>query len=335
MHVSRRLTLLLAAAAVGLAGAAAAEPVKLRIQWPSVPGHVTPLMPNAPDGLLRHYGKSYTIEPVFIQGSTPAMQALAAGELEIATFTPSALALAVGEAKLDVRAIAQMITTDVPGHASPKFWVRADEVKKIEDLKGKIVAVNAHGSAIDAAQKLVLKRHGLKEGTDYQTVEVRIPAMLPTLESGRAHAAFLIRPFDIRAAKNPNLKPLFGMGDAFGPSETGFWVAKTDWLNKNRAVVVDAIEDNIRMRRWAQDPKTRPEAVKLLAAFIKQPVENLMDWAYTKKDTSYQEPSANMDVARIQKNIEDTREAGVLEVSIKAADYADLSLAAEAAARVK
>ena len=330
----RLVSLMVAAAVAGVAGFASAEPLKLRIQYPSLPGHLTPMMQHAPAGLLRHYGKSYVVEAVFMQGSTPALQAMAANELEMASFTPSVLPLAVTEAKLDVRVIGQVITTDYPGQAGGYFWVRKDEIEKIGDLKGKVIAVNAHGSQIDAAQKLVMTRHGLKEGADYQTVEVRIPAMLAALQAKRVQASYLIRPFDLMAGKDPALKPLFGMGDAFGPSETGIWAAKTDWIAKNRAVIVDFLEDNIRMRRWAADPKTRMDAVKISAMVMKRPVESIADWAFTKNDTSYREPSARVDVARLQKNIDDMIAAGVLSVNIDAKRYVDVTLAEEAAKRV-
>ncbi len=324
-----------AVAAVALSAAATAEPMKLRIQWPSLPGNTTALMPHAPAGVMKHYGKSYVVEPIFMAGSTLAMQGLAASELEVATFTPSALALAVNQANMDVRAFAQMLTTGYPGYAAPGFWARKDEIKTLDDIKGKIVAVNAHGSAIDAGQKLYLKRHGLIDGKDYQTVEVRIPAMLAALQSKRVAVAFLLRPFDLRAAKDPNLKPIFTMTDGLGASETGIWVAKTDWIAKNRAVLVDLVEDNIRLRRWLHDPKSRPEAMAMVAKVMKQPVKNIEGWAFTKRDTSYQEPSAKMDVKRIQRNVDDLIEAGVLKKTIPADKYVDMSIADEAAARVK
>ncbi len=326
---------LAAVMAAALFAQASAEPMKLRIQWPSLPGNTTALMPHAPPGLLKHYGKSYVVEPIFMRGSTLAMQGLAAGEVDVATFTPSALAIAVTQANLDVHAFAQMLTTGYPGYAAPGFWVRKDKVKTASDVKGKIVAVNAHGSAIDAGQKLYFKRHGLIEGRDYQTVEVRIPAMLAALQSDRVAVAFLLRPFDLRAAKDPNLTRLFKMSDALGSDETGMWVAKADWIAKHRDVVLDLVEDNIRLRRWLNDPKTRDEAIAMVAKVMKQPVKNVAGWAFTKRDTSHQDPDAKIDVKRLQRNVDDLIEAGLMKKSIKADKYVDTSIAAEAAARVK
>jgi NitT/TauT family transport system substrate-binding protein len=308
-----------------------AEPLKLRIQWPSFPGNVTPMIPEVPKEVQRHYGTTYTVEPVFMAGSSQALTALAANELDIATFTPQALALAVVEAKLDIRVIGQALSTDVPGYAHTSFWVRKDEVTKVEDLKGKVIAVNGRGTAVGAAAVLMMKRRGFKE-TDYQIVEVTFPNMLAALESKRVDAAYILRPWDQQAAKNPALKPLIGFGDIYGRSETGIWAAKTEFVAKHRAALVDFLEDNVRMRRWAEDPKTRPEAIKLAAKIGKQP-EAAYAWLYTKQDTSYRDPNLEIDMKALQSNANDMKEGGLVPSTIDVKSYVDMSLAREAAAR--
>jgi NitT/TauT family transport system substrate-binding protein len=320
------------AAALTLIGTANAEPLKLRIQWPSFPGNVTPMIPEVPKEVQRHYGTTYTVEPIFMAGSSQALTALAANELEIATFTPQALALAVIEAKLDVRVIAQALSTDVPGYAHTSFWVRKDEVARVEDLKGKVIAVNGRGTAVGAAAVLMMKRRGFKD-TDYQLVEVTFPNMLPALESKRVDAAYILRPWDQRAAKNPALKPLIGFGAIYGRSETGLWAAKTEFVAKHRAALVDFLEDNVRMRRWIEDPKTRPDAIKLAAKVGKQP-EEAYAWLYTKQDTSYRDPNLEIDMKALQSNANDMKEGGLVPAIIDVKAYVDMSLAREAVGRV-
>ncbi len=65
------------AAAIG--PSADAEPVKIRIGWSTMPGHLIPVLYSKPD-ILRHYGKSYTVEPIRFRGSSPQITAMAAGE---------------------------------------------------------------------------------------------------------------------------------------------------------------------------------------------------------------------------------------------------------------
>ncbi|HEX9837648.1 MAG TPA: ABC transporter substrate-binding protein [Alphaproteobacteria bacterium] len=313
--------------------AAPAEPLKLRISFPNATGSMAPIYPLLPEGLARHQGKSYVVEPMFMAGATQSLQALAAKELELAQLTPQALALGVVGAKLDLSVIAQVISTELEGYAASKFWVRKDEVKKIEDLKGKVLAVNAHGSAVAAAVTLMMRRHGMEAGRDYQVVEVRFPAMLAQLEGKRIDLAYLLRPWHVIAVKKPEFAPLFGPGEVYGPSETGVLAAPRAWIAQNRAVLVDYLEDEIRVRRWAYDPRTRMEAVARFAKAAKQPVENLAAFVLTKADTTHRDPQAMVDAARLQKNVNHMKEAGVVPDTIDVAKHVDASLAREAAAR--
>ena len=323
---------LVLAALIALAGTAVAEPMKLRIQWTTTAVSVITVQTGAPASVKRHYGKSYVIEPIYMTGSSQALTALAADQIDIASLVPQTLTLGVAQAQLDIRAIAQVLSTDVPGWARNEYWTRTD-IAKIEDLRGKVVAVNARGSAVDAVARLMLKRHGLVDGKDYEIAEVPFPAMLPALESKKVDLAYFVRPFDIMAAKRPGLKPLFSMGDAVGPAETSFLAAKAEFIAKNRAVLVDFLEDNMLVRRWTRDPATRMDAVRLVSEISKQPLDGLAEWAFTNKD-NYNDPYAQLNVPRLQKNIDDLVEAGVLPKPIEAAKYVDMSMAQEAAKRL-
>jgi NitT/TauT family transport system substrate-binding protein len=321
------------AAACGMAAitvAARAEPLKIRHQYASVSQFV-PLMPLVPKDVYRHWGRSYVVEPIFMAGGGPALTALAAGEIDIGGFGPPAIANAVIEAKLEVRVIAQVLSIDVPGWNRNQFWAKRP-VRSLVELKGKTIATNSRNSVSDAAVHIVLGRHGLKDGADYQMVEMRFPAILPALESGRVDVGMLIMPFSLRA-QQMGMTPLFAIGDAFGPSETLVWAAKAEWIAKNRAVLVDFMEDHIRMRRWALDPATRMKAVELYARIEKQPVERYAPWVLTNRDT-YRHPDALVDLARFQKNVDDLHKAGLAAGTIEAARYVDMSLAREALARL-
>ena len=324
----------IAVAAALVSGPAVAEPVNIRMAWATAPSHITPLIPKVPMEVYRHYGKTYVVEPIFIAGSGPSLQAVAAGEIELGGIGPQAFVLGLAEAKLDLKAIAQLLTGNMPGYASNGFWVRTGEITKIDDLKGKKIGVNARGSSTDAGVRLILGRHGLKDGQDYQIVELRFAAQLAALESKRIDVAFLLKPFDDQAEQKGGYKQLFTMAEAIGPSETLSYVGKSDWIQKNRAALVDFLEDHMRMRRWLSDPRTRMDAVKVLAGVAKQPPENFAAWAFTTKDTGFRASDLMIDVTRFQKNVDDLKAADVLPMTIPVAPHIDMSLAKEAAARV-
>ena len=142
------------------------------------------------------------------------------------------------------------------------------------------------------------------------------------------------RIFDVTiAAADPALKPMFSVGDAFGPVETLMWVAKTDFIKTHREALVDFLADNIRMRRWMLDPKTRMDAVRQLADVSKIPMDRLEGWAYTNKDYFYP-PNAGIDVQRLQKNVNDMAQVGVIPKAIDVTPYVDMSLVKDAEAKV-
>jgi NitT/TauT family transport system substrate-binding protein len=316
-----------------VSGAAQAEPVKIRIQWVDAPGHTTPLVPEAPKEIYRHYGKSYTVETLFLAGSGPALTALAAGEIDLAGLSAQAIALAVTEAKLDIRDIGQQLSGDVDGWGGAGFWVRKGEITKVEQLRGKVLGINARGSTPDANIRVMMSRHGLVDGKDYQVAELRFPAQIAALESRRIDLASLIQPFTSIAEKKPELAQLFTAGEAMGGTETLGWVGKADWIAKNRAALVDFLEDNMLLRRWLYDPKTRPQAVALVAKVTKRSPDDFAEWVYTRKD-NYRDPHAMVNVARLQKNIDDLKALGLVPASIEADKVVDMSLAREAAARL-
>jgi NitT/TauT family transport system substrate-binding protein len=331
------LTAGVAFVAASIAGLAGAEPLKIRADWSVIPGQFAPLIPTLPQyapDVYRHYGKSYVVEPIRLAGGGATLTALAAKETDLSTLSPGSLVLGVTEAKLDMRVIGQQISSEVEGYLTTYFWVRAKDIQRIEDLKGKVIGISARGSNVDAAQRMVMRKHGMQEPRDYQVAEVRFPAQIPSLESKRIDAAVLVPPFNYMAEKNPEFKPLFSVGDAFGAVETLMWMARTDWVAANRAALVDFFEDNIRMRRWMFDPNNRTKAIQQVSDLTKIPPDQYAEWLYTKKDYYYR-PDASVDVERFQHNINTMKEAGIIPTAIDPRPYIDMSIVREAKARIR
>src|SRR5947208_1762902 len=137
--------------------AALADPMPIRVGWVVTPGHLAPLIEalgKREPGVFKHLGKSYVLQTTRFQGTTPMIQAQAINELDIAAFSTAALALAVTNAKLDERVVADVVADGHSGYFTENFVVRADSpIKTVEDVKGKRVASNAIGSAHDLAMR--------------------------------------------------------------------------------------------------------------------------------------------------------------------------------------
>ena len=109
-----------------------------------------------------------------------------------------------------------------------------------------------------------------------------------------------------------------------GPAELGIWGARDAFLKKNRAAVIDFLEDTMRVTRWFTDPANNAEATKIAADSAKVPEALFKGWVFTKRDY-YRDPGLLPDVAAIQANIDLQASVGFVKGKIDAKKYIDLS----------
>lgn len=333
MRLFRALSTLVAASML-LIGAAQAEPVKIRVAYVVPVANWAPLL-EAKKDLAKHWGKSYVMEAVRFQGTPPMITALANNEIEIGDLAYSSFGLAVQNAGLDdLRVIGDEFQDGVPGYYSNQFYVRKDSgINKIEDLKGKVIAVNAIGSGVDVAMRAALKKHGLVDKRDYTVIEAPFPTMAALLKDKKADMVSAVLPFALSPVLKQEGKVLFDSADAIGRSQFIFWAARKPFLDKNRAAMVDFMEDVIRIERWYLDPKNHDEVAKIASSFLKVPPERF-GWLFTKQD-SYRDLDAKPDLAALQRNVNTCADLGIFRSTFDVKKYADLSIVEEAAKRVK
>ena len=327
-------SLLLVAAGMLLAGAAAAEPVKIRVAYVVPVANWAPLL-EAKKDIATHWGKSYVMEAVRFQGTPPMITALANNEIEIGDLAYSSFGLAVQNAGLDdLRVIADEFQDGVPGYYSNEFFVRKDSgIGKIEDLKGKVIAINAIGSGVDIAMRAALKKHGLVDKKDYTVIEAPFPTMAALLKDKKADLISAVLPFSLNPVLKEEGKRLFDSTEGVGRSQFVFWAARKPFLDKNRAAMVDFMEDVIRIERWYLDPKNHGEVAKIASEMLKVPPERF-GWLFTKQD-SYRDPDAKPDLDALQRNVDVCAELGIFRAKFDVKKHADLSIVEEAGKRVK
>jgi sulfonate transport system substrate-binding protein len=338
MHLNRREFGLGAASAgvaltAGRSARAQGAPVKIRVGWVVVPASMAPLVLEKKD-ILKHFGQSYVAEATRFEGTPPVITALAAGELDVGPLAFSSFGLAIQNARMDdLRAICDEIQDGVPGHGSNEFMVLKDgPVKTVADLKGKVLATNAMGSAVDIAMRAMLRKNGLEATKDYTIVEAPFPAMRAMLAEKKADLISAVPPFsldpDLRAMANT----LFTQKDAFGITELTMWTARTGFIKENRAALVDFLEDTVRAVRWYTDPKNHDEAVAIVARLNKMPPARV-DWAFGPRD-QFRDPNGMPNLAALQSNLQLQKQVGFLKEDIDVKKYADVSMVEEAAKRL-
>jgi NitT/TauT family transport system substrate-binding protein len=330
-----KLLLPILSATFAMGAAHAADPVKLRVSYVVAPSDWAPLLPEKPD-LLKHNGKSYTLEVVRIAGTPALVQAMANNEIEIGNHAYSSLGIAIQNAGMDdLRIIGDQFQDGVAGHASTQFTVLKDSpVQKVEDLKGKVVSSNAAGSAVDIAMRAMLRKHGLEDKRDYTHIEAPLPTMKAMLFDKKAELVPVVVPFAFDPELQAKGRVLFQQRDILGITQMIVWTARKSFIDKNRAAVVDFMEDAIRVVRWYLDPANHDEAVKIAAKITRLPPERFQGWLMTNKEYA-RNRDLMPDLKALQANVNQTRELGFLRAPLDVQKYADLSIVQEAAARLK
>ncbi len=319
---------------MGAGAAQAADPVKIRGSWVAPVSNWASIWLEKKD-LAKHLGKSYAFEPVRFQGTPPMITAIANNELEVSNLAYSTLAIAVQNAGLDdIRVIADEFQDGVPGYYTQEYMVLADgPIKKPEDLKGKVVATNASGSAVDVAMRAMLRKFGLEDKRDYTMVEAPFPTMRAMLAEKKVDMIPAVLPFSLDPELRKISRPLFNQRDAIGVTQMIVWTARKSFIDKNRAALVDYMEDSLRIVRWYLDEKNHKEAMDIAARVTKQPAERF-DWIFTNKDT-YRDPDMKPNLDALQKNVDMTKDLGFVRASFDVKRYSDLSIVEEAAKRLK
>ena len=330
-----RLTIPFALAlAVAALQPAKAEPVKIRVGWIVAPASLVPLLFLKPE-IAKHYGKSYVFEPVHFAGTPPMITAIANNEIEIGNLAISTLPIAIENAGMDdIRVISDDFQDGVEGYVSNNYQVLADgPIKKVEDLKGKVVATNAAGSGVDIAMRAMLRKHGLEANRDYTIIEAPFPGMKSMLIEKKVNLIPGVLPFMLDPELKKNANVLFDMKAAIGRSQFVMWSARKPFIDAHRAALVDFLEDSLRILHWYLDPKNHDAAAEIASQLTKQPPERF-GWIFSKNDY-YRDPNLMPDLDALQRNVDMTRDLGFARGSLDVKAHSDLSLIKEAASRLK
>jgi sulfonate transport system substrate-binding protein len=260
---------------------------------------------------------------------------MANNEVEIGDLSFSTLPIAIANAGLDdIRVISDEFQDGAAGYRDDTYNVLADgPIKKIEDLKGKVVATNAIGSGVDVAMRAMLRKHGLEANRDYTIVEAPFPAMRAMLAEKKVDLIPAVLPFALDPQLQKIARTLFTVHDAMGVSQFIVWTARKPFIDANRSAMVDFMEDTMRIERWYLDPKNHDAAATIASQLTKQPPERF-GWLFTKNDY-YRNPNMTPNLDALQKNVDMTKDLGFVNAGFDVKTHSDLSLIEEAAKRLQ
>lgn len=277
--------------------------------------------------VLKRYGKDYVLDTTFTRGTPEAATLLAADQADMATLSFAIFATSVSKGVVagGMTIVSDNYQDGHKGFAENTFFVLADSpIKTTQDLKGKTVAVNAFGSAVDLTLRVKLKKDGIDPRNDLRIVEVAFPNQAAALREKRIDAGVLILPFMNVETRKGDLRPLFTGGDAFGPYAVLFQVATNEFLKTHPEAVRAFLEDYVHGLHWFYDPANRAKAVELAADFTKSSAEVLDSYFMTERDY-LRDKNACVSAALIKGPVDAMSAEGLLGAPVDISQHLDMS----------
>jgi NitT/TauT family transport system substrate-binding protein len=186
--------------------------------------------------------------------------------------------------------------------------------------------------------RAALRQNGLDDRKDVTTIETAFPNMKPTLLSRKADAIPGVIPFAFDPELRAATRVLFTQKQIVGRTQMILWAARAGFLEKNRAAMVDFMEDAVRAARWYLNPDNHAEAVEIAARVSKRPAAAFDKWLFRKAGQQgdyYRDPNMLPDLVALQANIDLQNQLGLVKATIEVRKHADLSVVQQAARRVK
>ena len=232
-----------------------AEPTLLRVNIFNTSSNL-PLMVAMAEGYFTR--RQLSIEVQNTPNSYAQRAGLAAGQFEIAH-------AAVDNAVAMVESAGQDVVIVCGGDAGMNDLMVRAEINTIADLRGKLLAVDAPGTAYALAAKKILKNHGLLENRDYGVklaggTGPRSAAMVNDLQL----AAGMINPPFSFTVREKGLKSLGSQFSFLGPYQaTGAFVQR-HWATANVDVLRRYLAAYIQGQRHVMNPANRAAMIDLL-----------------------------------------------------------------------
>ena len=201
---------------------------RARIAWAAFSSSHIPLWVAQEKGLLKKHG--IAPEVIFFSNGPTALQALAAGELDIVlTSAPNVVNPRL--AGMDTVMILSLIPTFTD------HIVAVPTIPSTEQLKGKIGGVNRQGSISEMGLRLVLRRLGIDPEKDTKIVSAGgNPDRLAALSKGIVHYTTLSEPF-VREAEKMGFRDLLDMASLSIPLHWNGVVTRESIIKARRPMV--------------------------------------------------------------------------------------------------
>jgi NitT/TauT family transport system substrate-binding protein len=211
------------------------------------------------------------VEVISIPGSSLALQAMLSGEL------PIIQAGGAGPISTHLSGADTVIIATI----AKKFnwWIFSQpNIKRMEDLKGKVFGTTRFGTQSDLASRIALRRYGIDPERDITMVQTGGPAeTVSAMVAGKVHAAAITPPATLQA-KKLKLKELLDLSKLDVEYHVNGLVTTRRFLNSNEDVVRRFLKGYIEGAVRGQ--KDKAFALKTMAKYFRTDDRELLEETY-------------------------------------------------------
>jgi ABC-type nitrate/sulfonate/bicarbonate transport system substrate-binding protein len=287
----------------------AAEPTRLRISIPGLGSSSYPLIMAQKKGYFRAEG--YDVELIPMAGGL-AVKTLMAGEVNL-TAAGTVVAIAQGAKLRLVMAFIRQLPYDL---------VAAPEIKRVEDLRGKKVAVADRGSVTFFVARSILQSHGLELDKDVTILAMGRPDVrYQALMMGNVQA--VIANFDGTGMLEPKGFHSVAKAGKYGKGFAGSLSVTQDQLEKRPDEVIKFIRATLKgTRAYLQ---LREEAIKITSEWTKITPANAAK-VHELMSAGALAPDGLLDRATMEAVIADARDVTGIKRSVRPEEVFDFRL---------
>ena len=317
----RKLLVAFVAGAV-LAAAPASAQTKLEVSH--FPGASWVLLIGQNEGFFAREKLDVHLDP--IHGSVEQINGMMSGKYDIGlTALDNIIGYDAGQGSSEVKQPTDLFAF-MGGEQLAMQFIAAPYIKKIEDLKGKTLAVDGKNTGFAFVLYSAMARHKLKQG-DYNVLAVgSSQARLDAITGGKAEAAGLNRPFDAFAMSKGAVN-LGDMRKLFPHYQASAGMARRAWAAQHRDVLIAFIRAYVKSSMWLFDAKNKAAAIDLLMKNTKGLSEQQAADIY--RDTAGKggigSPTAKLDIAGVEAVVKLRNQYGEPKKKLNAHDFYDLS----------
>ena len=241
-------------------------------------------------------GVEYELEWSEFSGVAPAVQALAAGTVDVATVSAIAAGNAI-EQGADLLITGQTIT-EMEGWASSQWLTLNDSgIDGPEDMRGRTWSTTGIGNTGYFAFREWLRQNGVEEG-EYDVIESPFPIQEEILRAGEGDIGEFVPPFTINAMESGDFKVIVSAVDIIGEWAGLLSAFRVEFAEEHPEAVEAFMEDWQKVANFVRDPENKEAVLESTETVTGVPTENLQ-YLLTNEDF-FRPEDGRVDMERLQ-----------------------------------